>query len=199
MRNMLRAGYMEDWTWNATLSGAPQGGVLSPLLSNIYLHKLDVFAETVLMPEYTRGNSRADNPEYRKVEAQVKAARRKGDRALSRSLGKRLRQLPSQDRNDPEYRRLRYVRYADDHLIGFAGPKAEAEEIKQRLAQFLKDELRLELSQEKTLITHARTSAARFLGYEITVTQDDRRQGRERPPAEAPVGCGPCACTSPPR
>ena len=112
-RNMLRAGYMEDWTWNATLSGAPQGGVLSPLLSNIYLHKLDVFAETVLMPEYTRGNSRAYNPEYRKVEAQVKAARKKGDRALSRSLGKRLRQLPSQDRNDPGYRRLRYVRYAD--------------------------------------------------------------------------------------
>jgi hypothetical protein len=87
--------------------------VLSPLLSNIYLHKLDVFAETVLMPEYTRGNSRADNPEYRKVESQVKAARRKGDRALSRSLGKRLRQLPSQDRADPGYRRLRYVRYAD--------------------------------------------------------------------------------------
>ena len=181
-RNMLRAGYLEDWTWNATLSGAPQGGVLSPLLSNIYLHKLDVFAETVLMPKYTRGNSRAYNPEYRKVEAQVKAARKKGDRALSRSLGKRLRQLPSQDRNDPEYRRLRYVRYADDHLIGFAGPKAEAEEIKQRLAQFLKDELRLELSQEKTLITHARTGAARFLGYEITVTQDDRRQGRKKGP-----------------
>ena len=107
----------------------------SPLLSNIYLHKLDAFAETVLMPQYTRANSRADNPEYRKVESQVKAARRKGDRALSRSLGKRLRQLPSQDRNDPEYRRLRYVRYADDHLIGFAGPKAEAEEIKQRVDQ----------------------------------------------------------------
>ena len=59
-------------------------------------------------------------------------------------------------------------RYADDHLLGFTGPKAEAEQIKQRLAGFLRDELKLELSQDKTLITHARTQAAKFLGYEIT-------------------------------
>jgi len=175
VRNMLRAGYMEDWTWNATLSGAPQGGVLSPLLSNIYLHRLDEFVETVLMPQYTRGTLRARNPEYRKVEAQIVKARRHGDRTGTRTLGKRLRQLPSQDMADPGYRRLRYVRYADDHLIGFIGPKSEAEEIKQRLAQFLKEELRLELSQEKTLITHARSGAARFLGYEVTVKRDDRR------------------------
>ena len=57
MRNMLTAGYLEDWTWNATLSGAPQGGVVSPVLSNIYLHRLDEFVETVLIPEYTRGVS----------------------------------------------------------------------------------------------------------------------------------------------
>jgi hypothetical protein len=82
--------------------------------------------------------------------------------------------------NDPEYRRLRYVRYADDTLIGFAGPKAEAEEIKQRLAHFLRDELKLEMSQEKTLITHAKTGAARFLGYEINVSRDDRRSEPKR-------------------
>ena len=76
---------------------------------------------------------------------------------------------------DPEYRRLRYVRYADDILLGFAGPTIEAEEIKRRLGQFLHDELALELSETKTLITHARTSAARFLGYEITVQHDDRK------------------------
>ena len=80
-----------------------------------------------------------------------------------------MRSLPSQDPHDPGYRRLRYCRYADDHLLGFTGPKAEAEEIKQRLAAFLRDDLKLELSQDKTLITHARTGAARFLGYEITV------------------------------
>jgi hypothetical protein len=82
--------------------------------------------------------------------------------------------MPSKDLRDPRYRRLRYVRYADDTLLGFAGPKAEAEEIKHRLKQFLRDELRLELSEEKTLITHARTGAARFLGYEITVQQNDK-------------------------
>ena len=174
LRNMLKAGYLEDWVWNATLSGAPQGGVLSPLLSNIYLHRLDAFVEEVLMPEYNRGAERVKNPAYRKVQKALTRARERGDRVEARSLRQRLRGLPSKDPQDPGYRRLRYCRYADDHLLGFTGPKAEAEEIKQRLGQFLRDELRLELSEEKTLITHARTSAARFLNYEITVRQNDQ-------------------------
>jgi group II intron reverse transcriptase/maturase len=165
---MLRAGYLEDWVWNATLSGAPQGGVLSPCLSNIYLDRLDRFVETVLMPGYTRGVLRAHNPEYRKVQNALARARRRGDHAAERVLRKQLRSLPSQDPHDPGYRRLRYARYADDILLGFIGPKEEAEEIKRRLAQFLRDDLKLELSETKTLITHARTGAARFLGYEIT-------------------------------
>jgi hypothetical protein len=95
-----------------------------------------------------------------------------------RSLYKRLHSFPSQDPYDPDYRRLRYCRYADDTLLGFAGPKAEAEEIKTRLAAFLRDELKLELSPEKTLITHARSQRARFLGYEINVAGSDRRTRR---------------------
>jgi len=174
LRNMLQAGYLEDWAWNATLSGAPQGGVLSPLLSNIYLHRLDIFVEQVLVPEYNRGTSRMKNPAYRQVQKALTRARVRGDRAEARSLRQRLRSMPSKDLHDPRYRRLRYCRYADDTLLGFTGPKAEAEEIKQRLGQFLHDELRLELSEEKTLITHARTSAARFLGYEITVQHNDK-------------------------
>ncbi|WP_233605879.1 group II intron reverse transcriptase/maturase [Micromonospora sp. Llam0] len=79
------------------------------------------------------------------------------------------------DTHDPEYRRLRYSRYADDHLLGFIGPKAEAEQIKQRLAQFLHDDLKLDLSQDKTLITHARTQAAQYLGYEVTVQHSQCR------------------------
>jgi len=173
MRNMLTAGYLEDWRWGATLSGVPQGGIASPVLSNIYLHKLDVFVETVLIPEYTRGRLRARNPEYRRVEQAIAAARRKGDRALVRSLYRRLHSLPSQDPRDLGYRRLRYCRYADDTLLGFAGPKAEAEEIKQKLAAFLREDLKLELSPGKTLITHARTQRARFLGYEISVASRD--------------------------
>jgi len=178
LRNMLTAGYLEDWTWNATLSGVPQGGIASPVLSNIYLHKLDVFVETVLIPDYTRGGRRARNPAYRKVEQAIARARRRRDRAEVRSLFRRLHSLPSQDPGDPGYRRLRYCRYADDTLLGFAGPKAEAEQIRQRLAVFLRDDLKLELSPDKTLITHARTQRARFLGYEIATAGSDRRTRR---------------------
>ncbi|MEU8720487.1 reverse transcriptase/maturase family protein, partial [Streptomyces antimycoticus] len=181
VRNMLTAGYLEDWKWGATLSGAPQGGVASPVLSNIYLHKLDEFVETVLIPEYTRGKRRARNPAYLEVQNLLAKARRRGDRVQARALRQRMVSLPSADPNDPAYRRLRYIRYADDHLLGFTGPKAEAEQIKQRLAQFLRDKLKLELSQEKTLITHARTGAARFLGYEITTQHNDtKKTGRYR-------------------
>ena len=180
VRNMLTAGYLEDWTWGATLSGAPQGGVASPILSSIYLHKLDEFVETVLIPEYTRGGRRARNPVYLDLHNQLAKARRRGNRAQARELRKRMASLPSADPGDPEYRRLRYCRYADDHLLGFTGPKAEAEEIKQRLAQFLHEELKLELSASKTLITHARTGAARFLGYEITVQHSNTKATRGR-------------------
>jgi group II intron reverse transcriptase/maturase len=178
--HMLRAGYLEDWQYHETLSGCPQGGVVSPILSNIYLDKLDQFVEQVLIPEYTRGTRRKRNPEYERLETLRRSARRRGDRAEARALLQKMRAIPSGDPLDPGYRRLRYCRYADDHLLGFTGPKAEAEEIKQRLAVFLRDELALELSPGKTLITHARTRAARFLGYEITVQHADAKVTRGR-------------------
>ena len=175
VRNMLTAGYLEDWEWKETLSGAPQGGVASPILSNIYLDRLDRFVETVLVPQHTRGERRRSNPEHNKVRLAVVRARRRNDRATAQSLARRQRSLPAGDPQDPGYRRLRYLRYADDHLLGFIGPRAEAEQIKDRLAQFLRGDLKLELSREKTLITHARTHAARFLGYDIAVHHDDRK------------------------
>jgi group II intron reverse transcriptase/maturase len=180
VRQMLTAGYLEDWKWGATLSGAPQGGVASPILSNIYLHRLDRFVETELIPQYTRGTLRAHNPAYRDLVNLLGKARRRGDRAQARTLLRQMRTLPSADPHDPAYRRLRYCRYADDHLLGFTGPKAEAEEIKARLATFLRDELKLELSPKKTLITHARSDAARFLGYEITVQHNSSKLTRGR-------------------
>ena len=173
---MLQAGYLEDWVWKATLSGVPQGGVLSPCLSNVYLDRLDQFVETILVPEYNQGVLRKPNPEYHRVQVAVSRARHRGDGAAVRLLRKRQRNLSSMDPQDPGYRRLRYVRYADDILLGFTGPKAEAEEIKRQLAQFLRDDLKLELSETKTLITHARTEAARFLGYEIITQHDDSKQ-----------------------
>jgi hypothetical protein len=86
--------------------------------------------------------------------------------------------MPSHVLNDSDYRRLRYLRYADDFLLGFVGPRSEAEEIKRQLGEFLRDELKLELSEAKTLITHGRSQAARFLGYEVTVLHDNRQRDR---------------------
>jgi hypothetical protein len=83
----------------------------------------------------------------------LRKARQHGDRPWARAVRQRMTSLPSADPNDPSYRRLRYIRHADDHLLRFTGPKAEAEQIKKRLAVFLREELKLELSQEMTLIT----------------------------------------------
>jgi len=173
MEWLLEGGYLEEWKWNATLSGTPQGGVVSPILANIYLHEMDNYVEQVLMPKYTRGEKRQRNPAYRHYEYKKGDAKRRNDRKAYKAWNKRLRKTPVFDTQDPSYRRLRYVRYADDFLLAFAGPKSEAEEIKEQLRKWLQDELGLELSQAKTLITHASTEAARFLGYDVKVGQED--------------------------
>lgn len=173
VRQMLSAGYMEDWRYYQTYSGTPQGGVISPLLSNVYLHELDRFVESELIPAYTAGDKRRKrNSAYRKIQWQWEKARAEGDRKRARVLNVQRKKLPYYDPHDPTFRRLRYIRYADDFLLGFIGPKREAEEIKRRLAEFLRENLKLELSEEKTLITHARTEAVRFLGYEIRIAAD---------------------------
>jgi len=187
IRNMLKAGYLEDWEYQDTLSGVPQGGTVSPILSNIYLHKLDEFVEQELIPQYTRGATRAANPAYRQVDALLRRARRRGDRAEARRLALEMRTLPSTDPMDPGYRRLKYIRYADDHILGFTGPKAEAEEIKAKLARFLRETLGLELNQDKTLITHARSQRARFLGYDITVQHSSTKISNGRRSANGKI------------
>jgi group II intron reverse transcriptase/maturase len=169
VRNMLKAGYLEDWQYHDTLSGTPQGGQVSPVLCNVYLHKLDEYIDRELIPRHARGNSRRDNPQYARLKARRRDARQRGDRASARNLLRQMRAIPSKDPMDPGFRRLSYVRYADDVLLGFTGPKAEAEKIKAALALFLRETLALELNPAKTLITHARTQRARFLGYDIAV------------------------------
>jgi group II intron reverse transcriptase/maturase len=174
IENLLKAGYLEDWTYHRTLSGSPQGGIVSPVLSNIYLDHLDRFVETVLIPHYSRGATRRPHRLYRQLGHQ-RAYWRRRDPTRARQLLRELRKLPSRDPDDPGYRRLRYVRYADDFLLGFAGPRSEAEEIKQRLGTFLRDSLKLELSETKTLITHGRTESARFLGYDVVALHSDEK------------------------
>ena len=122
------------------------------------------------------------------MENAIARARRHGDRQEARRLNLLRRQVPSQDPNDPGYRRLRYVRYCDDWLLGFAGPKHEAEQIKSRIAAFLREELKLELSPSKTLITHATSQAARFLGYDIRAQRCDTKISRNRRAVNAAIG-----------
>ena len=167
LKYLLTAGYIEDWKYGRTLSGTPQGGVVSPILANIYLDRLDKFVENVLIPAHTRGTARQKNPAWTRLKNRAAYYRKKGDFTLATQLRKQMQHLPSVDPLDPDYRRLRYVRYADDFVLGFSGPKADAEQIRESLGTFLRDSLKLELSKEKTLITHATSQAARFLGYEL--------------------------------
>src|SRR5260370_5560516 len=139
------------------------------------MHRLDEFAERELIPRHTRGKERKINPEYGRTRQRRRRARGSGDRTQARELTKQLRALPSKDPRDTGSRRPRHVRYADDELRGFPGPKAEAEEIREELAAFLREHLKLTLNASKTLITHARTRAARFLGYEIIVQHSDTK------------------------
>jgi group II intron reverse transcriptase/maturase len=171
IRGLLQAGYLENWTWNRTFSGAPQGSIIGPILSNIYLTKLDQFVEQTLLPAHTRGDRRRANPTYTQINNAICRKRKQGKTAVVKRLEHERRKLPSVDPSDPTYRRLRYCRYADDFLVGFIGPQAEVEEIKQHIGAFLHDQLKLELSQTKTLITHARSEAAQFLGYDLSTFQ----------------------------
>lgn len=179
VQNMLDAGYMENWKRQKTLSGTPQGGLISPILSNILLDKLDKYVETVLIPKYTRGEKKRLNPEYTRIQQHYHVQRRRGNKEDAKRLRKQFQAMPSIDTKDQNYRRLRYVRYADDFLLGFIGPKSEAEEIKKEIGTFLQEQLKLELSEAKTLITNARNEKARFLGYEISVSQADEKRHKD--------------------
>src|SRR6266849_545593 len=186
--HLLESGYLEEWKFNTTLSGCPQGGVISPLLSNIYLDKLDHYVEKTLIPAYTRGKRRATNPTYATIKAKYEWKKQQGRREEAKELRKQFQKLCSYDPNDDTYRRLHYVRYADDTLFGFAGPQQEAEEIKHQLGQFLRDILKLELSQEKTLITHASSEKARFLNYHIVNQQNNAKHAKKRRSANGRIG-----------
>lgn len=179
IEKLLKAGYLEECTFNATYSGVPQGGVLSPLLSNLVLDRLDRYVEEDLIPAHTRGSRRKSNPEYVRRTMGASRARKRGDFNRAKALMKEARMLPSKNPNDADYRRLWYVRYADDFLLGYIGAKSEAVDIKEKIGRFLRDELRLELNDQKTLVTHAQTGRARFLGYEVhTLKCDSWRNAR---------------------
>src|SRR5215211_5083705 len=134
-----------------------------------------MYVETTLLPVYNRGYRRRPYLPYMRLHKAVWKLEKKGQREGTRQMRRELQQLPSRDPHDPDYRRLHYVRYADDWLLGFTGTRREAEDIKDKLAGFLGHRLNLKLSEHKTLITHGRTKPARFLGYEIVVHNDNTK------------------------
>jgi hypothetical protein len=175
IRQFLKAGYLEDWKFHNTYSGVPQGSVLSPLLANLVLNELDQFVEQELLPHYNKGIERRKNPEYHHLDYPIAQASQEGEIAQYRQLKKQRQQLPSRDPYDPHFRRLKYVRYCDDFILGYAGTRQEALEIKQKIQEFLGQHLHLTLSEEKTLITHATKERARFLNYEIYIGLDNTK------------------------
>lgn len=180
IRSMLEAGYMGDSSVGRTYSGTPQGGVVSPLLANIYLHELDLFMSE-MRAGFDHGTRRRVNPAYKSAENAIHRLRRKVDALRANgaeeaeiaavfrriaNLNRERRALPSTDPMDPNYRRLRYCRYADDFLIGVIGSKAEAREVMAIVQKFLAERLRLDVSAEKSGINHA-SRGSRFLGYDV--------------------------------
>ena len=177
IRKFLNAGYMEARQLHATYSGTAQGGIISPILANIYLNELDKKVMS-MAARFCQGKCRKTLPSAKAIQYQIAKRRKKMANADSETR-KQLRKeitaleqqrihLPATDPMQPDYRRLHYVRYADDWLIGVIGSKADCVQIKQEIGQYLKDELHLTLSDEKTLITNAQSNA-HFLGYDIRV------------------------------
>jgi len=177
IEQFLRAGYIEDWQYNRTYSGTPQGGNLSPILSNIYLNELDQRVADKIK-EFNKGKRRRERREYWRVRYRRKRAKREarqtGDWTAYKARTKEMLETQATDPQDPNCRRMYYCRYADDFLVGIIGNREEAEAVKQWLSTYLKEELQLELSPEKTLITHAK-KRVRFLGYDIKRMDNKRR------------------------
>ena len=194
----IKAGYIHDGEYKHSITGMPQGGTLSPLLSNLYLHPLDMFMESkaqeirksqVKVKGQINAISRR-NPEYRKIEWQIANLRTKLKRPTIRTLderkiikseivrlGRELRTIPSVLR---EQNQIHYVRYADNFVVGVTGTHKYAQTIKQELRDFFKDNLKLELSEDKTKITHLSSSSAKFLGYDVIVNSSTQNNTRRR-------------------
>ena len=175
----LKAGYLENWQYHKTYSGTPQGGIISPLLANIYLHELDKFVME-LKSEFDTPGVGQITPEYRELHNEIKrlshrlmkvtGEERKLVLAEYKLKRQKLMSIPCTAQTD---KKLKYVRYADDFLIAVKGSREDCQWIKSKLAEFIGDELKMELSEDKTLITHS-SKCARFLGYDVRV----RRSGK---------------------
>ena len=179
IRKFLNAGYMEDNQLHQSYSGTPQGGIISPILANIYLDQFDKYMAE-LKKRFDRGKTRAYSKEYLRLSNKRISLKRKLAKVQTeeekqalltdiRELDKVHKSIPCKNPMDADFRRLQYVRYADDFIIGIIGAKEDARAVKQEVSSYIASQLKLELSDEKTLVTKA-TDRAKFLGFEIRVT-----------------------------
>jgi len=181
----LKAGYLEEWKFHKTHSGTPQGGIISPLFANIYLHELDKFV-LKLAKDFNCPTRDYGSNEYEALRARIKRLNPKIENAVGteremlirqkKELRAKLLKIPYKPQDD---KKIKYIRYADDFLIGVNGSKEDCEGIKRKLSEFIANTLKMELSDEKTLITHS-NEYARFLGYDVKVRRngDVRKAGK---------------------
>lgn len=177
IHKLLKAGYLEDWQYHSTHSGTPQGGIVSPILANIYLNELDKFVDRLSKGFYVP-RTRGTTVEYGRISRQMvkisKQLQVADDEsktellAQKKALKQELLKTPYTSQTD---KKMKYVRYADDFIIGVKGSKADCARIKEQLSEFIRTTLKMELSEEKTLITHS-NMYARFLGYDVRVRRD---------------------------
>jgi len=172
IRRFLKAGYFEFHQVKNSLSGVPQGGIISPILSNIYMHEFDMYMEE-LTKKHSKGKRKKANPAYDNLSSKRTRCLQKYNYDEAAKLLQEMRKLPSQDQMDKNYSRVKYIRYADDFVICIDGNKELAEQIKQDMTSFLRENLKLELNGDKTLITNLKDERVKFLGYELSKSQDD--------------------------
>jgi len=183
----LRAGYSLNGTFHKTMMGTPQGSIVSPMLANIYLSEFDQKVEE-WKNKYAKGASSKAPPskEYvrnKNILFKARKAIKEGNFKLKsraehvetiRECKKLQVDIPARAGG---WHRIRYIRYADDWMISIIGDKALAEEMKAQASIFLKQELKLSLSLEKTHIRHAGTETAKFLGTSIKMSKGRLRKG----------------------
>lgn len=187
IRQFLKAGYVENWKYNRTYSGTPQGGICSPILANIYLNELDKkFEEIKARFDKPRAKGEQLSPVYHAISTEMKKEsywidhaktpeEREARLARFEELKKEIQRFPCHSQT---HKKFTFVRYADDWLVGVCGSKEDCIALKAEIAAFLRDELKLTLSEEKTLITHS-SKEVRFIGYDISVRRSQEVKGHK--------------------